>query len=222
MKIRIKKGLSVGEVIKKVYKKIKRHSYQEISFPDEEVLPGILRPTVLSLISDDSDDHRVRRGYMKHKSAVFLNTNGRVWTLSRGTAWGDYPIRPYDSHILAIEVIPNGKTSEEFISEIRDKIRGSWCFSNSVIGGRRDKDNLFVSEDNELGKKMWEFLIPNKISKFVVKKLKDNECSVQNHKWSSITGPFSIKYLEYKEPIRYKRKIVNYLTDAIMRLLSNF
>jgi len=188
-------------------------------FPDKEVSPGIFKPSVLALVGDDSDYHRVRRGYMKHTSAVLLKSDGKTWVLSRGTAWGDYPVDPYDSHILAIEVIPDGKSTEKFMSEICGKIRGSWCFSNSVIGVRRYEDSFFVSEDNELGKKMWETLAPERTAKFTIRKRKANKYSVHTHKWSSIMGPLSIKYPDYERHVRYKRKIVKYLTNEIIKLL---
>jgi hypothetical protein len=196
-----KKGLTAGEVIRKVFEKIKeRHSHREIHFPRG----------ALALIADDSDLHRIRRGYMKYDSAILIHLGNKNWALARGEACGDYPADPYDSDIWAAEIKAGSKSPEQIASEIREMIRKSEFFSNTIIGGRKD-GSFFISK-NIFGKKVKELLPAEKLSNFVSSEMKIDS------RYFTIEGSNVLPIV--KKPMQYKEELVDFLAQLIIQILN--
>lgn len=101
-------GLNVRELLKETYSILqKRYNPQQIILPRR----------ALAEIADDSDLHRIRVGYIRYESAGLFQLDGKTWAIARGEKWGSYPAEPYDSDILALEFLVEGKTPEQIQEE---------------------------------------------------------------------------------------------------------
>lgn len=115
-----KEGLFVRELLKNTYDRLaERNPHQEI----------VLAEPALAEIANDSDWHRTRIGYMKYEKANFLQLDNKNWAIGRGESYGSYPAEPYDSDILALELVYDEKKSEK----IKEKIRKGRTLDLSTI-----------------------------------------------------------------------------------------
>lgn len=195
------KSLTVRELLKNTYESLERRNpHQEIALPEP----------ALSLIADDSDWHRTRRGYMKYEKTNLFQFNGKKWAISRGESYGSYPARPYDSDFLALELSTEGKSSEQIQKELIEGIGDSSYFRNSLICGMAD-GNLILNSSGKFGKKMLELLKP-KLPDFVTQKPEYD---------TSVILASTLQHPTIKEML-YKPTFVGFLTETIETILKEF
>ena len=128
-------SLNVRNVLKGTYALLReRHNPKEIVFPNG----------VLTEIGNDSDWHRTKVGYMGYESEGLFQLDGVTWAIARGEKCGSYPAEPYDSDLLALEVIVEGKTHEKIQEELSERIAYSSYFIKSLVCGAA-AGNLFFS-----------------------------------------------------------------------------
>jgi hypothetical protein len=192
------KGLTVREILEDTYSILrKRHNPQEIIFQHK----------VLAKIADDSDYHRTRIGYMGYKTVNLLNLNSKTWAIARGEKCGGYPADPYDSDILALELIVKEQTSEQIQEELTGRIRESLFFENSLVYGTAN-GNLGLNKDGKFGKRMLEILRPE-IDRFIAQEPEYD----QRHLSLSTLSPIC------KKPVLYKPELAGFLADSIEAIL---
>ncbi|MBI5421007.1 MAG: hypothetical protein HZA35_01705 [Parcubacteria group bacterium] len=111
----------------------------------------------LALIGDDSDDHRIRAGFMRYEEMAVVRINNTCWAIALGSACGDYPADPYSKDITAVQMdeIP-----------VPELLKRSCYFLNSLIASKRFGGELFFmryvgSRLNPFGTQMVEFLEKN-------------------------------------------------------------
>ncbi len=176
--------------------------------PSEEIIfPG----RVSVIIADDSDAHRIRQGYMGYKKArMFRFNEGKTWTISIGKAWGDYPAKPYNSDIIAIEISPEKRSREEIIKEIQETIHLGQGFLYSLIIARQNgKITIARNPENRFGKKILEQLRPI-ASKFITQRLEVDD------KYISASDLLPV----VKSPVRYKPEFADELAKTISEILA--
>ncbi|MDP3057784.1 MAG: hypothetical protein Q8N37_04720 [bacterium] len=194
-------GISAGELLENAFRILsEKNSYRRIGFPEQ----------VSVIIAEDSDIHRARQGYMGYKSATLFEINKKLWAMSVGKAWGDYPADPYDSDILAIEISsPEEKIDKDLMGEIQKRIHFDEHFQHSLIIARKN-GQITVAEnpENRFKKKILESLRPV-ASKFIVQKLEIDKWSV-----SAIDlQPVVISM------VRYKPEFAEVMANRILEIL---
>lgn len=194
-------GISAGELLENAFRILsEKNSYRRISFPEK----------VSVIIAEDSDVHRIRQGYMGYKSATLFEINEKLWAMSVGKAWGDYPAAPYDSDILAIEISsPEAKIEKDLVKEIQKRIHFDEYFQHSLIIARKN-GQITVAEnpENRFRKKILESLRPV-TSKFIAQKLEVDEGSI-----SAIElQPMVISM------VRYKPEFAEVMANRIFEIL---
>lgn len=193
------KGLNVRDLLKSTYSRLsERHN------PEEVVLPN----RVLAEIANDSDWHRTRVGYMGYESAGLFQFDGKTWAIARGEKCGSYPAEPYDSDLLALELIAEGKTSEQIQEELREGIGRSSYFRNSLIFGMAD-GNLSLSKDGRFGERMLRRLQPE-IQRFITQEPEYDR---------SVILVSTLQYPTIKRML-YKPEFVDFLADSIEAVLK--
>ncbi|MDP3992205.1 MAG: hypothetical protein Q8P79_01710 [Nanoarchaeota archaeon] len=85
-----KDGISGGELLQRVYDCL---FYEQV----EEVVE--LEEPVCILVADDSDHHRIRRGYMKYVDGKVISLDEKNWFIGVGEPHGDYPADKYAGDI---------------------------------------------------------------------------------------------------------------------------
>jgi len=95
---------------------------------------------IYSLIADDSDYHRTRKGFFKYSNGFFLPVKDQQWLVSRGVSCGSYPAHSYHGDIAAVPVL---KTLDETIQQL-----SAPYFRNSLLVVERwhDKNNFAIGE----------------------------------------------------------------------------
>ena len=152
VQIREGAGLTIGQLIKETYKLLaQRNKHEEIIFPEDK------RPS--PEIANDSDWHRTRTGHMFYESVRLFQFGGRTWAIGVGTASGGYPAKRYDSDLLALEFVLDGKHKEQIIDELATEIRHSEYFANTLFFGKSD-GLLAISKEGRFSNVVWERLAP--------------------------------------------------------------
>lgn len=203
-KLALKKELFASEVLEKTLKELaKKHPNRRVIFLEE----------VSTTIAVDSDAHRIRRGYMKYKEVRIFQFNGRYWALGLGKACGSYPARPYQSDIIAIEVLPDESVSAEKIAE-KIQIEG-FGFSSSLIIARADgtltveRNTIFPIEQGSVFYKMREYL--NKIiPEFTAEEIKTSGRCISASDLRPVVT----------QSQRYKPELVAKLVESIPKILG--
>ncbi len=191
----IGKVLPVRELLENTYEKLgERNSHSEIILPRK----------VESEIANDSDWHRIRTGEMGYDKARFFTFNNKSWLIGNGKSCGQYPARPYDSDILALELAVHESPSEVY-KQFQKNI-GSY-FKNSLIHGMGD--GRLATVENRFAEKMMGLLKP-KIEDFIA------EMSKYNNEILSVDDlqPINIS------PMKYKPEFADFLAEAIETVLS--
>jgi len=189
-----KQILSVRELLENTYEKLgERNSYTEI----------ILPKNVTSEIADDSDWHRTRVGYMGYDKVRFFNFNDKSWLVSNGKSCGDYPARPYDSDILALELAVNenpDKVCEQFQKNI------SSYFRNSLLIGMNDG---VLAVDGGFSQRMDSLLRP-RFKEFIAEMPRYNKEVLSLDNLSPINT----------SSMKYKPEFADFLAEIIERVLK--
>lgn len=203
-----KEGLSVGELLKNTYDRLaEKRPHQEIVLPHK----------TLSEIANDSDGHRTKVGYMGYEKANLFQFNGKTWAVSRGEAWGGYPADPYNSDILAIEIVLKKeikgskfrkKSNKQLADDIIKAIKRGSYLGNSLICGMAD-GQLTVSKSSPFGERILE-LLRQKTPNYIAQELETRSDMTQ----------LDLRPVVEKE-MRYKSEFVDYLTMAIESVLKN-
>lgn len=192
-----KQVLLVRELFENTYKRLgDRNSNREIILPEK----------VTSEIADDSDHHRTRTGYMGYETVRFFNFNNKSWLIGNGKACGDYPARPYNSDILALELDFN-KNSKIIHNNFQKNI-GSY-FRNSLIHGMSD-GMLASSEHGRFTNAMMTLLKP-RIEEFVAEWPKYNV---------EILDPSTGFRPVNTSAMKYKLGLVDFLAESIETVLK--
>ncbi|MBU2104711.1 MAG: hypothetical protein KKF67_02975 [Nanoarchaeota archaeon] len=159
----LKRKFTGGELLERVFDSlVNEHSYHQIDLPVNEDGDGIC-----TIIANDSDDHRIRLGFMEYKQLSFSEFGKNVWAIGLGKATGSYPARPYCNDIIALELPENpiDNAVEYFVS----RIIGSGNFKNSLIHSASSSFvhdgslrlvgswKRFADEWNPFGEKILEF-----------------------------------------------------------------
>ncbi len=175
-----------------------RNNPREIVFPRR----------VLTEIADDSDWHRSRSGYMCYKYAGLFHLDGKTWSITRGEKCGSYPAEPYDSDILALELLAEGKTLEQIQKELKEGIEHSSYFRNSLIFGMAD-GNLSSIEGSRFGREMSRRLQPE-INRFIAQEPEYDE------------GVILVSTLQYPTTrcMLYRQEFADFLADSIEAVLK--
>lgn len=131
-----KKGLGVGEVLEGVYEElVKTSGAREVDFPR----------AVHTIIADDSDYHRTRRGFMMYEKVLFLPKGEDLWVVAWGRARGGYPADPYDSVITAF-VFEKRPEEDELLTHTEKALEIAAFFSHSLIVGMKSGDLAFIEK----------------------------------------------------------------------------
>lgn len=195
-------GISAGELLENAFQILcKANSCRKISFSER----------VSVIIADDSDIHRIRQGYMGYKSVTLFEINGKLWAMSIGKAWGDYPAAPYHSDILAIEILsPEAKNENDLVEEIQKRIHFDEYFQHSlVIAMKNGQIALPENPENRFKEKIFESLGPIS-EKFIVQKLEVDKESISAIDLQPVV----------KLPVRYKSEFAEVLAKLIAEILS--
>jgi len=182
-------GLTAKEVVEKVFEKLKEgRVLKEITFANEAE----------TVIADDSDWHRTRRGYMHYKSVVFCGFNSKTFALGLGEAGGSYPAEPYYNDIIVLELSP--ETTEE---ELQKEIAYSDFFRNSILIGLKEGGI-------GAGRRAKEKLKALDFSSFITqhKEVDSRYLSL------STLGPV------VTQPTLWKEELVGYLAENIIQILA--
>lgn len=194
-RIAVKKELFASEVLEKTLKELaEKYPNKQVIFPE----------VVYTVIADDSDWHRTKRGYMGYKEVKVFGFGRKFWALGLGIACGSYPAKPYKSDIIAIEIVPDESVSAEKIAE-RIQPEGVG-FNSSLIIARTDgmltveRTSIFPIEQGSVFYKMQERL--NRIiPEFTARKIK--------------TSGKCISASQY-----YKPKLVEELVGVVPKILG--
>lgn len=163
IKTLLQENITIDELLRRTYSNL------STKLPNQELT--LAEPLYLE-IADDSDDHRIRKGYMEYKKANIIETSGKTWLIGLGKAYGSYPSKCYNHDILTIE-LPN---KQEFINELKswakegeyhfksqtgerfvEEIWRSFYFRNSIIYGM-DNGSLNARVKSRTGMKLMEAL----------------------------------------------------------------
>lgn len=116
-----------------------------------------LQPQARSLIADDSDHHRIRRGYMAYRSAKIIRVGPRVdqnyWLLARGETDGAYPAAAYDSDLQAWPIEPPFECGKR-LAEMADTLIERACFFQRSLIVALSDGNLFCPTDSRAGARL--------------------------------------------------------------------
>ncbi len=191
-------GLNVRELLKSTYLRLyERHNPQVVVFSNR----------ALAEIANDSDYHRTRVGYMGYDSAGLFQFDGKTWAISRGEKCGGYPAEPYDSDLLALEFLAEGKTPKQIQEELGEGIGQSSYFRNSLIFGMAD-GNLSLNKEGRFGEKMLKRLQPE-IQRFIAQEPEYDR---------SVILVSTLQYPTTKNML-YKPEFADFLADSIEAVL---
>lgn len=189
--------LSVKELLKKVYATlIERNKPQEIVLP---------KPADAE-IADDSDYERTAIGYMRYKTVNLFKFGSKTYMIGNGEKFGKYPAEPFDSDLLALEVLVNEST--ELKENLFKEIETSTYFRNSLIYGM-DDGRVQISMQSKLGVKLGE-IIQTKLIDFVAQKPEYDK----RYFSVSTLKPINTKCMTYKP------KFADFLVETIEKILS--
>ncbi len=203
-RITVKRKLFASEVLEKTLEALaKKYPNEQIVFPDK----------VSTVVAEDSDPHRTRRGYMGYRKVKIFQFNGRHWVLGLGEAWGSYPARPYGGDIIAIEVLPDESVSAEKIAE-KIQIEG-FGFNSSLIIARTDgtltveRNTIFPAERDSFFYKMQEHL-KKIIPEFTAQEIKTSAKCISASDLQPVVT----------QPQCYKPELVEELAEIIPKILG--
>lgn len=192
-------GIGIGALLKETYSELcRRQKAEEIAFKQK----------VLAEIADDSDWHRSRTGYMGYESAALLRFSNKVWLIGRGEACGGYPADPFNSDILALELIVERKNPEQINDAARNAIQESTYFRNTLVYGMCD-GNLCINPKGAFKEWLLDIVGPEAGS-FVAQMPKYNRELIL----ASTLSPVCEK------PLLYKPEFAVFLADSIEAVLS--
>lgn len=190
--------LTIEQVMCQIYEGLaKRFDTEPNQFPEG----------VYTIIADDSDHHRTRRGNMLYESCVFLRISDRTWVTTLGDACGSYPADPYHRDLTVFEC-PEDEQSDK-VKLVMDFINDNCDWWRYSILMSYSNGNLGVIS-NSTHKKIAE-LIRGKMEEFVVSPMEVNEKLISASTLSPIVT---------KQP-SYKPEIVPFLADCIVEFLTN-
>lgn len=192
-------GLTVRELLKSTYSKLtERHNPREI----------ILPAGAWAEIANDSDWHRTRAGYMNYQSAGLFRLEGNCWAIARGETCESYVAAPYDSDILALEFMADVHSEQAIPEELRERIRQSTYFENSLIYGLAG-GSLAVG-GQKFGRQMLKLLKPE-MQKFIAQ---EAEYDSQYYSLSTLS-PIC------RSSVKYKPEFTEFLANSIEAVLKS-
>jgi hypothetical protein len=110
-----------------------------------------------SLIADDSDHHRIRRGYMLYLTAKIIQVGPRAdqnyWLLARGEGNLAYPAAAYDSDLLARRIEPPFEFGKPLAERVAAIIGEASFFRHSLTVALSD-GNMFCPTVNQAGARL--------------------------------------------------------------------
>jgi len=127
LKRKFKRDFSGGELLERVFDSlVRKTSYQQIDLPVDEDWG------VCAIISNDSDAHRTRRGFMEYRNLFICEFEKNIWAIGLGQSRGSYPARPYCNDIIALKTPkePKEEITNYFINQIYPE---SNHFKNSLV-----------------------------------------------------------------------------------------
>lgn len=187
--------LSVRELFEKTYEILgEKNSHSEIILPKR----------VKSQIADDSDYHKIRTGEMGYDNVSFFTFSGKSWLIGNGKSCGQYPSRPYDSDILALEFAVSENPAE--VCEQFQKNISSY-FVNSLIHGK--SDGMLVTFKNRFSEKMISLVKP-RIEEFIAGEPEYN---------SEVLLPDDLQPVNIKA-MTYRPEFADFLAETIKTVLS--
>ena len=162
-----------------------------------------------ALIADDSDWHRIRRGFTGYESAVVLEPNEAKmsWVIAFGTKCGSYPADPYNCDIAAVSISTRDTPEEQLAADIYASLRRNTRFRNSLIYAMADGE-IAISKRSPFIKDVLDFLQP-RIEEFIAQNLE-----VDPELFTTDFRPV------VKSAIRYKREFVPFLSETFQAILA--
>jgi hypothetical protein len=171
-KFQIVKPLTAGEALLKAWEEIKaKYSVKAVGLAEDESHPEH-SGAALSVIAQDNDHHRRRRGLMVYPSVEFCTFGDRQWILGLGCKGGSYPGYIYSNDLLAVQAYsedwerfnaPEEVLRSDVISLARQLgDRNDW-FHSSLLTTTKDGMAIFRHQMEQLSDE-------NTISPFVVEK----------------------------------------------------
>jgi len=105
-------GISGLELLQRVYDGLFRGQIEEIvEFEEPKYV----------LVADDSDHHRIRRGFMKYDGGKVISLDGKSWIIGKGTPHGSYPANRFLGDIRIGEgSFPSSFTPASLIYPLHD------------------------------------------------------------------------------------------------------
>ncbi len=148
------RGLRGHEVVEGVFKILTKNTVMEILFPNTEE-PEYAG--VFTLIADDSDYHRIRRGFMRYKSFSIVALNSQQFAIGLGTAWGDYPADPYKNDIMILRIPQIEGSMAEICEWLKKNVPSNRGFRGSVILSMADEELGFPTAWRWLSERLADF-----------------------------------------------------------------
>lgn len=115
-------SLSVTEVMRGLYDQLAQKFAVE---------PQKFSQPVYTIIADDSDHHRRRRGNMMYEDYLALEVGGLLWVVTLGRKAGSYPADPYDSDLTVFPTQGSVDENARFLNRYGDWWRYSLVMSHA-------------------------------------------------------------------------------------------
>lgn len=119
-------NLTVRELHRAVYQElVTRIRGQEILFTRDDA--------PCAIIADDSDHHRMRRGYSRYERAMLVRIGTQDAVLACGVADGSYPAERYVGDIALVRVHVEGKDEAGVRTEVAESLAANFFFERSLV-----------------------------------------------------------------------------------------
>jgi hypothetical protein len=99
-------GLSSMQLLKAVYDRLGT-AVEPISLPE-----------VYTIMADDSDGHRIRRGNFAYRETKFLEVGGTRWAIAVGTKCGSYPGREFAGDLIGFRIVHDPSAKEPVVTRL--------------------------------------------------------------------------------------------------------
>jgi len=161
-----------------------------------------------SIIADDSDDHRIRRGYTGYHTSFLATIQDRPWLIAMGLARGGYPADPYNCDLIALPIDDKPGNSKELAELVTRSLEKNGFYTRSLICAN-DIGHLFCTPESALGLKVFA-AIKDKVHEFITA-----APEVRPGLYHGDLRPV------YSSDTHYKPEVVDFLTEKILGVLND-
>lgn len=190
-----RKGLTAKELINATYECLKKKYFLQETKLGKDIFVEI---------ADDTDWHRVRKGYMIYKSSAICKINGKFWLIFQGEETRGYPADPFAANLAAILIDFPRIKEEDYLSLVEN----STYFRNSLIIARMNGD-IEGNGENNLSVELINSIKP-KFSSFIARGIKRDKNLYSLSDFQPVV----------RSPMLYKQNFVKFLGSAVVKALS--